>query len=413
MAENSNIKSLKNIIFLSSPNIENNNINIFNKYELLNDFYSSNFLEDKISHKIKLNEIISDLKDKFIFKSSGYLINNITKNCENEFFSLKVETNLRFKITINNNFNFDNDEFFENLKNIHNTNLNSPDSSRANVNFYEINTFNSKKICLIKNSLNQISIFSQFYFHKNSEENKINLNPFEDFFTENKKNKKKEEAHFIISYIKDSKVYEFKTTDFIPFAPFEKFRLDKNTILSDVKVLSCKTTNHEIKLKDIIKKNFICPEICMESEKNSICRTAYENGVIPNTGGNFIISKKKENLTLYGSELPKIGLDYMITDLKLGYEEDFKKFSQQANTLLFKNYMVKIEVNSTLNEDDSFLFYKKDLIKEKKNLINEKIYIILNAKIICDNTQETSHDLEQSEKREINNSKIFILINKF
>jgi len=380
-------------------------------------------MEDKHSHKIKLEDLIElPIKRKFIYKTSGYLLNNITSNCENEFFNLKVETNLRFKIILNNHLIFNNDDYFESIKNLNNLNKNSPDPKRPNVNFNEINTFNSKNLCLNKNTLNQITIFYQFYYDKDLENESNTENTtylfdqeFSKFYKRNiydknnlnKNNKNKNsindtKAHFILSYIKDQKIYNFKTLNFIPFAPYESFKLDKSKITNDIEILNCNVNEKNYKFSEKIKtKIFLCPDTCNDSEENSICKKAFNSGIIPNTGGNFITTIHNHDLKFYAIEFPKSGLDYMITDLKLGYEDDFKKFSQQTNTFLFKNYMVKIEVNSTLNEDDSFLFYKKDLIIDKNNNlenINEKdtnynndTFVILNVKVICDNSEEITY----------------------
>lgn len=450
---------------MSSPNVEDNYISIYNTYDYLNDFYSSNFLDDKVKHRAKLDELLSyPLHRKFIFKSSGYLINNnFTVNCESDdFFTLKVETNLRFKILLNNNLVFSNDEFFENLKNMNNLNKNSPDSSRKEVNFYEINSFNSKQLCLNKNSLNQITIFYQFYYDRSLEEeegeeqatNPVFEKHFSKLFSKSKylgSEVNRIKAHFIISYIKHSRLNEFKTTDFLPFAPYEKFKLDKYKILNDLEVLTCQVNEKNLNLKEKIKtKVFVCPESCAEAEKESICHIVYEAGIIPNSGGSFIITKQSENLKYYATELPKAGLDYFITDIKLGYEEDFKKFSHQANVVLFKNYIVKIDVNSTLNEDDSFIFYKKDFVISKGNTdnieninnrnsnentnsntneaykntnadvqSNQKLenyngldtYVVLNAKVICDNSEELMDNKNQGEfDKSDDNSKIPVFL---
>lgn len=380
-------------------------------------------MEDKFSHKIKLEDLIEfPIKRKFIYKTSGYLLNNITNNCENEFFNLKVETNLHFKIILNNNIIFTNDDYFESLKNLDNLNKNFPDPKRPNVNFYEINTFNSKNLCLNKNTLNQITIFYQFYYDKDIENDSNTENTtylfeqeFSKFFKSNVSDKNKQninsknkntinniKAHFILSYVKDHKIHNFKTLNFIPFTPYESFKLDKSKITSDIEILNCNVNDKNYKFTEKIKtKIFLCSDPCIDSEENSICKKAFNSGIIPNTGGNFITTIYNNNLKFYAIEFPKSGLDYMITDLKLGYEDDFKKFSQQANTMLFKNYIVKIEVNSTLNEDDSFLFYKKDLVIDKSNaleIINDKdtnynndTFIILNAKLICDNSEEITY----------------------
>jgi len=453
----SEIKYLKDILFISSPNIENNFISIYNTYDYLNDFYSSNFLEDKKSYKVKLEDLLSfPFERKFIHKASGYIVNNITNNCENESFSFKVETNLRFKIILNNNLIFSNDEYFESLKNLKNLNQNSPDPNRPKVNFNEINTFNSKSICLNKASLNQISIFYQFYYDKGIE-NELDPNEKMSFFSKefekfyfpnnnsnNKNNNEKDnknifhsfdnknlKAHFTLSYVKDKKVFDFKPTDFIPLVPYQNFMLEKPRIIRDSVILSCKATEKSFSFSEKLKtKIFLCPESCAEAQVESICRKANANGVIPASGGSIIITKQNESLKLSAAEFPKLGLDYMITDLKLGYEEDFKKFTQQANSLLFKNYMVKIDVNSTtLNEDDSFLFYKKDLVLRKFNkaaqaqkeeegnaevVTSDDAYIVLNAKIICDNSEEVSYSSSEDGFDKANErSNYYSLMNLF
>lgn len=71
-SDDSEIKSLDKNLFLSSPNIEGNYISVFNTYDYLNDFYSSNFLEDKLSYKLKLEELVEfPFTRKFIHKVSG------------------------------------------------------------------------------------------------------------------------------------------------------------------------------------------------------------------------------------------------------------------------------------------------------------------------------------------------------
>ncbi len=118
--------------------MENNEINIYNTYQYLNDFYSSNFLEEKMSYKIKLDRFLKfPIENKFIYKTHGYLINNITSNCEYESMSLKVETNLRFKIILNNNIIFSNDDHFDSLINLDNLNKNSPDPKIQKIDFNE------------------------------------------------------------------------------------------------------------------------------------------------------------------------------------------------------------------------------------------------------------------------------------
>lgn len=420
-SDDSEIKSLDKNLFLSSPNIEGNYISVFNTYDYLNDFYSSNFLEDKLSYKLKLEELVEfPFTRKFIHKVSGYLVNNITNDCESDSFNFKVETNLRFKLILNNNLIFSNDEYFESLKNLNSLSKNNPDANKPNVDFNEINTFNSKSICLNKGSLNQITIFYQFHYDK-SLENELDPSEKASFFSKEfakfysdqtgkntfgKLDGKNFKAHFTLSYVKDKKVFAFRPTDFIPFAPYDKFRLEKPRLLRDSEALSCKATEKSVDFSEKIKtKIFVCPESCAEAQPESLCRKAYENGVVPGSGGSLIITKQNESLKFTAAEFPKIGLDYMISDLKLGYEEDFKKFSQQANSLLFKNYIVKIDVNSTLNEDDSFLFYKKDLVFAGRKAENagsakqdkEDVFIVLNAKIICDNSEEVSFSSGESD----------------
>lgn len=317
------------------------------------------------------------------------------------------------------------------MKNLHNLNKNAPDANRPKVDFNEINTFNSKSICLSKDSLNQISVFYQFHYDK-SLENELNPDEktsffskeFAKFYSANKNENnfntnnlnnnnnnnifksfdiKNFKAHFMLSYTKQKKLFGFKPTDFIPFAPYEKLILEKPAISRDSVILSCKASEKSFNFSEKIKtKIFVCPENCAEAHPESICRKAYENGVIPASGGSLIITKQNESLKLVPMEMPKVGLDYLISDLKLGYEEDFKKFSQQANSLLFRNYVLKIDVNSTLNEDDSFLFYKKDLVfmqqskgnaeGDKGDEVKDDAYVVVNAKIICDNSEEVAYN---------------------
>jgi len=399
--------------------VENNEINIYNTYQYLNDFYSSNFLEEKMSYKIKLDRFLKfPIENKFIYKTHGYLINNITSNCEYESMSLKVETNLRFKIILNNNIIFSNDDHFDSLINLDNLNKNSPDPKIQKIDFNEISTFNSKKFCLTKNSINQLTILYQFYYEKNKEnksENnlhngKIQNNLFSEeisnfFHSKNSINSK--QAYFFLSYVKDKKIINFETTDFIPFVPYENFLLKKSVIYENIEILNCKVEEKNFNFSEKIKtKIFSCPDICSQSDKYSICRKVFENGIIPNTGGNFILTHQNQVIKYYSVEFPKIGLDHMITDIKLGYEDDYKKFSRQANAILFKNHIIKIDVNTFLNEDDSFLFYKKDLIFDKNNFddinnynsenINDKkfaedSYIVINVKIVCENSEELTN----------------------
>ena len=213
--------------------------------------------------------------------------------------------------------------------------------------------------------------------------------------------------------------------DFIPIQPFAKYCF--NTDELNIERLVCSTKLKTILQKDKMNKIFYCPRDCKSSNSQSssktnlkkiinskrdskllskkdlntnICDQAVREKIITNKGGQFTISKynnsnsnnenylnniNDERYKIKSLDYNLVGLNFMITEIKLGYIEDLSKNTVEANNILTKNYIIKINKenkNYESHSDSSFVFYKK-------NIVDNDEYVLIDVKLVCDDQSNT------------------------
>jgi hypothetical protein len=162
---------------------------------------------------------------------------------------------------------------------------------------------------------------------------------------------------FKLTILNEKAVYIPKTSDFIPLTPFENYNV-KKTDLKDFEVLNCVSaglTEHTIGS---------CRAECIQSTSMNICKASYEKGLILKIGG--FIGRKHLIYNL-------IGLDYLITEVKLGYTHEYKALEIDMKNQLNQIYTLNMDKSNI----GSFLFYKKEM-----NPTN----ILVDIKLACDNS---------------------------
>jgi hypothetical protein len=247
---------------------------------------------------------------------------------------IKIETNCDFELMLNN-------------LNVFNIKQKSRDS----------NIYNSEYINIAYNSLNRF----QLLLMKNARE-----------------------ADFKISIIESEagNLLTLGNKDFIPFKPFEHFNIDKDDLYNDIETVDCSAVN----LKSPVG---LCTHECINAPTINICKSSFENNIIPFQGG--LISSKVLD---YG----QIGLNYLITEVKLGYINEYHNFSEQVQAQLSQNYHINIDKQAT----GSFLFSKRE--------VNPTKDILVDIKLICDNNNDA---FKTSLSNEYKIEKLHDMINGF
>jgi hypothetical protein len=255
------------------------------------------------NYVLLFNDIIEDTemrlpKDCRKIYISGYVINKEWKN-----IGVKVETNSNFEMMINNFVIFKKDNIEGTI------------------------SANSEIIKLSLHSLNRIQIV---------------IYP-------------KQNLVFKTSIITDNNTFVTNKSNFIPFKPFEEFKVNRND-LNDYQLIPCSTTNFEGQLG-------LCSGGCTEAKTINICKDSYEKGLILNHGG--LISKHKLNNSL-------IGLDYLITEVKLGHFSEYNMLEKESKEQLKQSFIFGT------NGEGSFLYYKKQINPTSHD-------VLIDIKLACDN----------------------------
>lgn len=288
--DNLDIIDFEQSFFVENVNIDNSLVQIYNKLNLFDD------------NPRKLQKYSYQIPEKNIefVKFSGFLINNSKSD-----FKLKIESNCLFIIIINSKVIY----------------MQSVQSSGI---------INTESFKLMKKSANQIEI--QIVNQKN--------------------------LKFNLSLTKDNKIVELSLFDFIPIEPFKEICYNKKDILTDsMEHLTC---NRRIKTIDISKndKTYYCSSNCIEKtikditinedESNfQICQEAYIQGKTTQSGGLIYFSdidlekQSRNKLILNSFNYNYIIINNLIQEVKLGYYEDFNKYTKEASESLFKNYILK------------------------------------------------------------------------
>jgi hypothetical protein len=339
-------------IIVNSPNIRNSTIMNYNFLDLFNNIEKKVEFEKKIETKFK------------IIKLNGYMVYNPLKNDTLLDENTSITNEVKFKIKSNSNFLI-----------------------IMNSKIIFLNTVEGKEN---KSDLNSSSNNPVFY----SENLKLNfpsLNEIQIVI------KNKENLNFQISMInKNNK--EIPQFEFIPFLPGENLCLDKKHFINNIESIECDKSFTSGK-----NKYYFCDAQCAKKEienssnlnKKPICKTAFEKNIINPKGGFLSFSFADSNPTKYDFNL--LGIDEMITEVKLGYIEDFKKYTREASQLIYENYKLALNIQDN-NPDDSFLFYKKNIISNKND------FVLIDIKLVCDNTVQENHIGEEfSENSFINN----------
>jgi hypothetical protein len=361
------IKNVYDIKFLiSKPNITKSNIQSKNFLEVFNKNINTLDHDYLIPQEIK------------VIKIKGFYISNNNKTLKNLVLEkIIVETNSNFQLIFNSQVLLEN--------------YSDTDSSTSNPQ----NTYSTDNLRILSDSLNELQLLI---------ENIPDLN-------------------FSIFHVTNKEKVEFKNSDFIPVFD-NQFCLSKFDFFNKLEVLNCNSTLNNINIKE--NKFYFCDEQCrdeVESKSRStinICKTAFDKGLIPYKGGLVNLVVKNHQLQIDSFDYPFLGLDEGITELKLGYIEDFQKMTKESSEQKFKNYMLNLNSKDT-NPEHSFLFYKKGIIHDnlKEVLINVKILcdnsnqFLENSKILLDSDYDDNESLKKLLKNKIRKEKIHDMINGF
>jgi hypothetical protein len=344
---------------VNSPNIRNSTIMNYNFLDLFNNIENKVEYEKKIANQFKLLNLhgymVYNPLDNVTISDGNISVSNTHE------LKLKIESNSNFLVILNSKIIF---------LNTAEAKENRPDS---NTNF-NIPIFYSENLKLNFPSLNDIQILIK---------NKANLD-------------------FKISMINKNNI-ELSNLEFIPFLPGENLCLDKKYFINNIESIDCEKTFTSGK-----NKFYFCDAQCSKKKtdkfsnenKKSICKTAFDKNILTPKGGFLSFSYADSNPIKLDFNL--LGIDEMITEVKLGYIEDFKKYTREASQLIYENYKLALNIQDS-NPDDSFLFYKRNIITDK----NE--FILIDIKLVCDNTIQENHIGHKMSE----NSYIYNLLKKY
>ncbi len=238
-------------------------------------------------------------------------------------------------------------------------------------------------------------IFYSNFFKKTESLNEISI-----YIVKSNKNP----IYFTLNLLIDDDDIESSSTQFIPTSPNNQidFTIEELNYFFSPKKVECSTHFNE---PQSLNQTLFCPSFCLYSTNltntPSICELALKKNYLPKIGGLIHFSQKGSISYLDNYHL---GLNYLITDLKLGYYEDLKKNFFSVDNLNSKNFIFKLN-NYKEYSERSFLFYKKQYA-----LMNE--FAISDVKLVCDNTKVINPFQEESNES-VKIDKLHDMVNGF
>lgn len=203
----------------------------------------------------------------------------------------------------------------------------------------------------------------------------------------------KNKTFFSLNFLIDEDNFESTSKQFIPIPPNNiiDFEIKDLNYFFEPKVLKCNTKLNDLNLNN---QTVICPSFCQFSSTKFddpyVCELALKENLLPEIGGliNYNHNRKISRLDNY-----HLGLNYLITDLKLGYYEDIKKNFFSRDNLNKQNFIFKLNNYKEISEK-SFIFYKKQFVFNNE-------FAISDIKLVCDNAKVTNPFHEESNENMI------------
>lgn len=314
-------------------------------------------LFEKKTTEIK-NNYNYDISDFDMIEYKGmYLINNDITQQKGKF---KIETNMNFVFVFNNKVLL---------------------NSVTTYSKTEPLTFLTQTFSLSKNALYPIKIF---------------LSDISSTST------------FHIYFIPSSSSDLLSSLTYIPMTPNIKAYLPlPKEIVSYLQPLDCDKNFNSINTDTYSLYKFVCKGICKENHE-SICYKAYTKGYISMRGG--IIGLRQNSVSeveIIKNDFNMAGVYEMITNVKLGYYDDYNKNSEYAKEKIFKDYTIKMNLNKErVNKGDSFVMYKKSIIMEKEQ------EVVIDVGLHCDSTSNSGRREDNIEVVHDVSNEFSLLVNK-